>query len=236
MDEAKLTVKSQAIRHWDEADRPREKLLHQGRRAVSDVELIAILLGSGSKLDSAVDLARKIMADMENDLHILARADVGELCKYHGLGAAKAVRIIAAMELGRRRAVLKPSDKPILNSSTKVYNYLRTMYQDLDHEEAWALFLNSGNRLVRTELIGKGGVDYTPVDIKIILRKAIEYKACNVILSHNHPSGTLKPSKADIYLTDRLIAAGKLFDIEVHDHIIFTDSGYMSFRDEGMME
>lgn len=228
--------KHTGIKTWALADRPREKFLEQGRRALSDVELLAILIGSGTANESAVDVCRQIMSDLDNNLHNLAKLDVGTLCRYRGVGEAKAVRIMAALELGRRRDKHTLPERPILDSSVKVYDYLRHLFLDLQHEEAWVLYLNAGKRLIRMEQIGKGGTDYTPVEVRKVLRIALEHNASGIILSHNHPSGTLLPSKADMYLTDKLIAAGHIYDVEILDHLIFTDEGYISFLDEGWMD
>ncbi len=225
-----------AMNTWGVLDRPREKLIEQGRRALSEAELLAILVGSGSRNESALDLCRKIWVDVNQDLNVLAKMDLNELCSFRGMGHAKAVRIMAAIELGRRRKEQKPEERPLLDSSMKVYEYLKHVYMDLHHEESWVLFLDAGSRLVRKELIGKGGASFTPIDVKVVLWHALDSRASSIILSHNHPSGTLKASKADIYLTDKLVAATQVFDLFIQDHIIFGDCGYLSFRDEGLIE
>ena len=224
-----------SIKAWAESDRPREKLLERGRRALSDAELLAILIGSGSRDESAVELCRRILYDQKNDLNELARLSVAELCRYKGIGEAKAVSIVAALELGRRRKAQKETERPILNSSTRVYNYLEHLYRDLPHEEFWVLYLGGGCKLITKTLIGKGGNDFTPVDIKQVLRFALESRATSIVLTHNHPSGTLKPSTADLQLTRKLTEAATLLDLSVNDHVIFTDAGYYSFRDEGLL-
>ena len=224
-----------SIKAWAESDRPREKLLERGRRALSDAELLAILIGSGSRDESAVELCRRILYDQKNDLNDLARLSVAELCRYKGIGEAKAVSIVAALELGRRRKAQKETERPILNSSTRVYNYLEHLYRDLPHEEFWVLYLGGGCKLITKTLIGKGGNDFTPVDIKQVLRFALESRATSIVLTHNHPSGTLKPSTADLQLTRKLTEAATLLDLSVNDHVIFTDAGYYSFRDEGLL-
>lgn len=224
-----------AIKAWAEADRPREKLLEQGRRALTDAELLAILIGSGSREESAVELCRRILYDRGNNLNVLSRLSVSQLCQYKGIGEAKAITVIAALELGRRRKELREEKRPVLNNSKRVYEYMDQVYKDLSYEEFWVLFLAGGCKLIANVLIGKGGNDFTPVDIKEIFRLALEYRATSMILTHNHPSGTLKPSNMDIQLTNKLNDAAKLFDFSINDHIIFTNSGYYSFRDSGLL-
>ncbi len=223
------------IKAWAEGDRPREKLLKQGRRALSNAELLAILIGSGSRNESAVELCRRILSDQGNNLNELSRLSVSELCRYKGIGEAKAIGIVAALELGRRRKTQKEEARPVLNNSKRVYEYMEQVYNDLPYEEFWALFLAGGCKLVGEVLIGKGGNDFTPVDIRQVMRLVLEYRAVGVILTHNHPSGTLKPSTMDIQLTQKLVATTKLFDVSINDHIIFANGGYYSFRDEGLL-
>jgi len=235
--QSETTVSTRSsIRQWNRSDRPREKLMDYGRRTLSDVELMAILIGSGSQQASAVELCRQIMDKFDHDLQLLGRANYLKLCDFPGMGPAKAVRLIAALELGRRRSFRKSVNRPVLNDSLKVYEHIRKMYQDLEHEESWVLYLNSANHLIHQEMIGKGGNDFTPMDIKTVLRVAMESKSSCIILTHNHPSGTLYPSQADISLTDRLQNAATLCDIDVLDHIIYTDKGYVSFRDDGYLD
>ncbi|KGE13283.1 RadC family protein [Sphingobacterium deserti] len=222
------------IRDWSEADRPREKLLEQGRRSLTNAELIAILIGSGSTQETAVELCRRILADSKNSLNSLSKLEAVDLCRYRGIGHAKAIAIIAALELGRRRNETEPEVQPILNSSKRVYEYFRAQMQDLTHEEFWVLYLNTACKLIDKQLIGKGGNDFTPVDVRVVLKYALNTHANSVILIHNHPSGTLKASQADKLLTKKIRDAALLLDIKVNDHIIFTDEGYLSFRDEGL--
>ena len=160
---------------------------------------------------------------------------VAELCRYKGIGEAKAISIVAALELGRRRKAQKEEERPVLNSSTRVHHYLEHLYRDLPYEEFWVLFLGGGCRLIAKQLIGKGGNDFTPVDVKQVLRLALEYRATAIVLTHNHPSGSLKPSTMDLQLTKKLLEAAKLFDLAINDHVIFTDGGYYSFRDNGYL-
>src|SRR5690606_33396759 len=224
-----------SIKAWAEADRPREKLLERGRRALSDAELLAILIGSGSRDESAVELCRRILYDQGNDLNELSRLSVAELCRYKGVGEAKAISIVAALELGRRRKEQKEEERPVLNSSKRVYDHIAHLYYDLPYEEFWVLYLSGGCKLIAKQLIGKGGNDFTPVDIKQVLRLALEYRATSIVLTHNHPSGSLKPSTMDVQLTKKLADAANLFDLSINDHVIFTDAGYYSCRDNGLL-
>lgn len=223
------------IREWAEADRPREKLMEQGRRALTNAELLAILIGSGSRHESAVELCKRILIDSENNLNQLSRLEVMDLCSYKGIGEAKAISIVAALELGRRRKEETVEDKPILNTSKRVYEYFKHYLADLPHEEFWVLLLNTACKVLDKKLIGRGGNDFTPVDVRIILRYALQSKAHSIVLIHNHPSGTLSPSQADRMLTDKIIEAANIMDIKVSDHLIFTDSSYYSFRDQGLI-
>ncbi|KKX48658.1 RadC family protein [Sphingobacterium sp. IITKGP-BTPF85] len=224
------------IRDWAEADRPREKLLEQGRRSLSDAELLAILIGSGSRQETAVELCRRILSSVQNNLDSLSKMEVLRLCEFKGIGEAKAITIVAALELGRRRKESQYIEKPLLNSSLRVYEYFRYQLQDLPHEEFWVLYLNTACKVLDKQLIGRGGNDFTPVDVRIVLRNALNCKAHSMILIHNHPSGSREASKADKILTKKIAEASKIMDIRVNDHIIFTDNGYYSFRDEGLLE
>ena len=224
-----------AIHEWAEADRPREKLIEQGRRALTNAELLAILIGSGSAHESAVELCRRVLSEVENNLATLSKLEVADLCRYHGIGQAKAISINAAMEIGRRRKETIEAPSPVLNSSKRVYTFFRDRLQDLPHEEFWVLYLNTGCKVIDKQLIGRGGNDFTPVDIRVILRHALQANAHSMILIHNHPSGTLSPSTSDKQLTKRIVNAAVLMDIRVNDHVIFTDQHYFSFRDEGLL-
>ncbi|MGK6350926.1 RadC family protein [Parapedobacter sp. DT-150] len=227
---SRVTIKS-----WAETDRPREKLQQQGRRILTDAELLAILIGSGSKGESAVELCRRILHDHDNDLNRLSRLSVSELSRYRGIGAAKAISIVAALEMGRRRKARKERARPILNCSKRVYEYMKHLYEDLPYEEFWVVFLSGSCKVITKTLVGKGGNDFTPVDIKQILRLALEHGATSLVLTHNHPSGTMAASKADIQLTKKLTEAAKLFDFFINDHVIFTNTGYYSFRDDELI-
>jgi len=224
------------IKDWALADRPREKLLEKGRRSLTDAELLAILIGSGSRDETSVALCKRLLADLKNDLTTLSQMEIGNLCRYKGIGQAKAITIIAAMELGRRRKEIVQKSNPLLNSSKRVYEYFKAQLQDLAHEEFWVLYLTKGCKVLDKQLIGKGGNDFTPVDVRSVLRNALISGACSIILIHNHPSGTLKPSKADEHLTNKIVNGASMMDIHVNDHLIFADNGYFSFRDEGLLD
>lgn len=224
-----------AINFWAEEDRPREKMLLQGRRALSDAELIAILIGSGSKEESAVELSRRILAESDHDLNKLAMLSIKDLSngRFKGIGEAKAISIIAALELGRRRKETIPQERPQITSSKDVFQIMISIYADLNHEEFWIVLLNTANRVIGKHNLSKGGRAGTVVDVKILFEEALSYKATSVILTHNHPSGNLKPSEQDRVLTKRIVEAGKLLDIKVLDHLIFSSSDYYSFSDSG---
>lgn len=223
------------ITAWAEADRPREKLLLRGRACLSDAELVAILIGSGNKELSAVELAKVILQKTGSNLNELGKLSVKELTKTKGIGEAKAISIVAAMELGRRRKDEEISKKIKVTSSQQAYNYFKPMLLDLPHEEFWVIMLNRANVIIKSEKISHGGVSGTVADAKLIFNKSLEVLASSVILCHNHPSGNTKPSDADISLTKRLKEAGKFLEIPVIDHLIFTDTGYFSFADEGIL-
>lgn len=224
-----------SIKAWAEEDRPREKLNAQGRRALSDAELIAILIGSGSRNESAVELSKRILHHYDNDLNKLGRASITELSKFKGIGEAKAISIIAALELGRRRGDAEVKTPETIIGSKSAYLVLRRHLVDLPHEEFWLLLLSRSNKLISKELISKGGLSGTLADPKIIFHIALQHQASSVILAHNHPSNNLKPSQQDIELTKKLHQAGKILDIGVLDHLIITDDGYFSFADEGLL-
>ena len=224
-----------SIKEWAEEDKPREKMLLKGRSALSDAELVAILIGSGTGGISAVDLAKQILAQYQNDLNDLGRASIKELMKFKGIGEAKAITIAAALELGRRRQSSLVKVKPKITSSQDAYNCLHGPMEDLQHEVFKILLLNRNNRVTRIETISIGGVAGTVVDAKIIFKKAIEEQSSSIILAHNHPSGNLSPSQQDISLTKKLVAAGKTLDINILDHLIISESGYYSFLDEGQI-
>lgn len=224
-----------SIKEWAHEDRPREKLILKGRKALSEAELIAILIGSGTSKLTAVELAKIILSSAGNDLNQLARLTLNDLQKFNGIGEAKAVAIISALELGRRRKTGESDTRPKVNKSADVYNHLQPYLMDLDHEQFWVLYLNRANRILRSEMISAGGVTGTVVDARIIFKRALELLATQIVVAHNHPSGNLKPSRKDVALTNKLVAAGKTLDIPLLDHMIYTDQGYFSFSDKGMM-
>jgi DNA repair protein RadC len=221
------------IRVWSENDRPREKLILKGRYALSDSELLAIILGSGSKNETAVDLAKRILQEQKNNLDILGKLDVPDLIRYCGVGEAKAVAIIAALELGRRRKMVGTEDQTI-RSSRDSYEMMRFL-QGLAHEEFWLLLLNRANKVIHKEQISRGGMHSTVVDSRIIFRTALIHKATGLILCHNHPSGACKPSQNDISLTQRLQKAASFLEMSILDHLIVGSNSYFSFADERLV-
>jgi len=223
-----------SIKAWAEADRPREKLAGQGRRALSDAELIAILIGSGNRDESAVELSKRILHHYGNDLNNLGKASIDELSKFKGIGEAKAISIIAALEIGRRRNDTETKTPEFVKGSKDAYHILKPTLVDLNHEEFWILLIAQNGKLLGKELISKGGLNLTVADPKIIFSVALRHSAVSIMLAHNHPSGNLKPSQQDIDLTKKIANAGKLLDILVLDHLIITDSGYFSMADEGI--
>lgn len=222
------------ITEWAEDDRPREKLRDKGKDTLSDAELIAILIGSGTVSLSAVDLAKQILQKVNNNLNELAKLSVKDLQKFKGIGEAKAITIVSALELGRRRKESEPNKKAKITCSNDVYELMKPHLLDLYYEEFWVLFLNKGNVVISKEKISAGGVSGTVADPKIIFKKAFELLASGIILVHNHPSGNLQPSPADISLTKKVREGGSFLEINVLDHLIFTDQSYYSFVDEGM--
>jgi len=223
------------IKAWAEDDRPREKLIAKGRHALSDAELLAILLTSGNKNETAVQLAQRILNDNQNSIHQLAKLQITDLKKFKGIGEVKAVTIAAALEIGRRRTEKIVEEKQKIISSKQAYDILKSKLTDLPYEEFWVIFMNRRNSVIRTECISRGGISGTVVDVRLILKPAIEYLASGIILSHNHPSGNLKPSHEDILLTKKVKEAAKLIDVSLQDHIIIGDGSYMSMADEGLM-
>lgn len=223
------------IKSWSPDDRPREKLILKGKSALSDAELIAILIGSGTSSLSAVDLAKKVLQPAGNNLHELARHTVKDLIKIKGIGEAKALTIVAALELGRRRKDLEGNEKPKIASSRDAYDLVKADLLDIAHEEFWIVLLNRANRVIKKSQISQGGVSGTVADPKIIFKVALEELASGIILAHNHPSGNLTASQADLDLTRKLKEGGKLLDIQVLDHLIVAGQRYFSFADEGVL-
>jgi len=225
----------QRMKSLPDDDRPRERAIRQGISALSDSELIAILIGSGSSDMNALALARQVLHSATNDLHTLAKMSIGELQKHRGVGPAKAVTIAAAMELGRRRWSRAPVKKTDVRSSQDAYDLIMPYLIDKKHEEFWVILLNQACRVLHFQIASTGGVAHVPVDIKTILKAAVDFGATQIILAHNHPSGRTVASQADIALTERLASAAKLMDIRVIDHVIIGEGGYFSFADENML-
>jgi len=223
------------IKAWAEEDRPREKLLLKGKHSLTDAELVAILIGTGSAEETAVDLARRILTDNSNDLNSLGKLNVHELKIFKGIGEAKAVSIVAALELGRRRKELKELKREKLLTSKEVVSLMQPLLGDLQHEEFWIILLNRANYILGKHQISIGGMSGTVADPRVIFKTAIENKATSIILCHNHPSGNVQPSSADIQLTKNIYEGGKVLEITVLDHIIVTQHGFYSFADEGML-
>ncbi|MBG44552.1 MAG: hypothetical protein CL530_11365 [Aequorivita sp.] len=224
-----------SIKNWNEDDRPREKLLLKGRTALSDAELIAILIGSGNRNESAVSLSQRILASVSNNLSELGRLSIPELMEFKGIGEAKAISIAAAMELGRRRRTGEALERKKITSSNAVFEFVQPIIGELPHEEFWILYLNNSNKIIKSAQLSKGGITGTVVDVRLAFKEALQLGAVGIILAHNHPSGTLKPSQADIQLTRKLKTAGESLDIKVLDHLIVTEKAYFSFADENML-
>jgi DNA repair protein RadC len=221
------------IKSWAEEDRPREKLSAQGRRALTDAELIAILIGSGSRNETAVELSKRILHHYDNDLNKLGKASINELSNFKGIGEAKAISIIAALEIGRRRNDFETKAPDTILSSKDAYNIMRRLLVDLNHEEFWIILIGRSQKVLAKELISKGGLSTTVVDPKVIFGMALQHQATGIIMIHNHPSGSLKPSQQDVNLTRKLSEAGKLLEIKILDHLIISDNGFYSFADDG---
>lgn len=221
------------INQWAEEDRPREKLARLGAETLSDAELLAILIGSGSTKESAVDLMRRVLSDCNNNLNTLGKMSINELTKYNGVGEAKAITIQAACELGKRRQLTKAEERKDLSSASAIYDHLHPMMQDLDVEEAWILLMNQNFKLIKKQRISHGGISETAVDVRIIIKEAILCNATIVALAHNHPSNNLRPSSFDDRLTEQVRKACELMRLHFADHIIITDGHYYSYREEG---
>ncbi|MBE0662188.1 MAG: DNA repair protein RadC [Bacteroidales bacterium] len=227
--------KKPSIRQWAEDERPREKLLLKGKSALSDAELLAILISSGNKEESAVDLCKRILSSVENNLVELSKLDVKSLSKFKGIGEAKALAIVAALELGRRRRAADSLQKPSISTSRDAYEIVQSLIGESQYEQFWILLLNRANKVIRKENISDGGITGTVADPKRIFKIAIDHSACYIILAHNHPSGNLRPSEDDIKLTRKIKQSGDLLDIKVLDHIIAGENNYYSFADEGLI-
>lgn len=221
------------INQWAEEDRPREKMERLGPQALSDAELLAILVGSGSTKEDAVSLMKRILADCNNNLNTLGKKSIHDLCKYTGIGPAKAITIMAACELGKRRQKEKPEERPDLGTATRIYNFMHPLMQDLDTEEFWLLLMNQNYRLIRDIKIGQGGISEVAVDVRIIIKEALLCNATIIAVCHNHPSGSLRPSRADDDLTKSILAACNTMRLKFLDHVIVTDGAYYSYHEKG---
>jgi len=222
------------ITHWSEDDKPREKLMLKGKSALSDAELIAILIGSGSRNESAVGLSKRILASVDNNLNALGKLTITQLINFKGIGEAKAISIMAAMELGRRRRAEDAVELKKISSSKMIFELMQPIIGELPHEEFWVLYLNNSNKVLSKSQQGKGGITRTIVDVRLVFKTALELGATALILCHNHPSGTLVPSDVDKQITQKLKSAGQNLDISVLDHVIITENGFYSFNDEGI--
>ena len=223
------------INQWAEEDRPREKLMRLGAEALSNAELLAILIGSGSTKESAVDLMKRVLNDCNNNLNTLGKRTIHELCEFNGIGEAKAITILAACELGKRRQMEKAEERPELSTATRIYNYMHPLMQDLDVEEFWVLFMNQNFRLIKRLRIAHGGISEVSVDIRIIMREAILANTTVLAVCHNHPSGSLRPSTQDDALTASIRKASELMRIRFYDHVIITDGNYYSYHEQGKL-
>ena len=221
------------INQWAEEDRPREKMATLGAETLSSAELLAILIGSGSTKESAVDLMKRLLNDCNNNLNTLGKMSIHDLCQYNGIGEAKAITILAACELGKRRQMESPEERPDLGTATRIYNHMRPVMQDLDVEEFWVLLMNQNYRLIKKVRIARGGITATIVDIRLIIREAVLCNATQLVVCHNHPSGRIAPSKEDNELTQSIMNACKLMNIHFLDHVIVTDGNYYSYHEEG---
>lgn len=223
------------INQWAKEDRPREKLMQQGSSALSDAELLAILVGSGSAKEDAVTLMKRILSDCNNNLNTLGKMTIHQLCDYNGIGEAKAITILAACELGKRRQMEAPEERPDLGTATRIYNHMHPILQDLDVEEFWLLLMNQNHRLIKKLRISHGGITEVAVDIRIIMREAVLANATILAVCHNHPSGNLCPSQMDTLLTNNLKNACDMMRIHFLDHVIITDGHYYSYHEEGQV-
>jgi DNA repair protein RadC len=227
--------KSFSIKNWSQDDQPREKLRDKGKAVLSDAELVAIIIGSGNTEESAVDLSKRILASVENNLNALGKLSLKQLMEFKGIGEAKAITITAALELGRRRKLEDAKQLTKITSSRDVFELMHPFLGELPHEEFWILYLNNSNKVLQKNQLSKGGITGTLVDVRLVLKTALEVGAVSLILVHNHPSGTLKPSQSDKDLTLKLKRASEHLDIRVLDHLIITETNYFSFADDNML-
>ena len=223
------------IRSWSEDDKPREKLLLKGKTALSDAELIAILIGSGSRNESAVSLSQRILASVDYNLNALGKLSVNQLNNFKGIGDAKAITIQAAMELGRRRRLEAAVELQKITSSKIIFDIMQPIIGELMYEEFWIVYLNNSNKIIAKSQLSKGGITGTVVDVRLVFKTALELGAVGIILAHNHPSGTIQPSESDKQITQKLKSGGEQLDIRILDHIIVTETQYFSFSDAGIL-
>lgn len=223
------------IKFLAEDDRPREKLLHKGKGSLSDSELLAIIMGSGNKGESAVELARKILISVDNNWHQLSLLSVKDLMKFKGIGEAKAISITSALEIGRRKSGQEIPEKTTIGNSNDAYLILKNKLSDLRTEEFWTIFLNTSNKVVHVSQLTQGGINQSVVDVRVLFKTALDHFSTGVIIAHNHPSGSLKPSREDISITQKIKEAGKTLSIQLLDHLIITQDSYFSFSDAGLL-
>ncbi|MDG1791288.1 MAG: DNA repair protein RadC [Flavobacteriaceae bacterium] len=224
-----------SIKSWSVEDRPREKLLIKGKNSLSKAELVAILIGSGNKDESAVDLSKRILASVNFSLHELGKLTVKKLTKFKGIGEAKAITIVSALELSRRRRSERALIKKKIDSSRSVFELMQPIIGELFHEEFWVIYLNSSNKVLMKSFLSKGGITSTSVDLRLILKSALQIGAVGLVLAHNHPSGALRPSGADKNITKKIKQAAEILDIKVVDHLIITENSYFSFADKRLL-
>lgn len=224
-----------ALKFLAEDDRPREKFLQKGKNSLSDSELLAIIMGSGNREESVLELARKILASVNNNWHQLSLLSVKDLMKFKGIGEAKAISIIAALEIGKRRAVQEIPERSVIGNSHDAYSILKNQLSDLRTEEFWAIFLNNSNKVIYTSQLTQGGISQSIVDVRVLFKTALEHFSTGLIIAHNHPSGSLKPSREDLTITQKIKEAGTVLSIQLLDHIIITQNSYFSFSDAGLL-
>ncbi|MEG0926645.1 RadC family protein [Chryseobacterium sp.] len=224
-----------SIKFLAEDDRPREKFLQKGKGSLSDSELLAIIMGSGSREESVLELSRKILASVNNNWHQLSLLSVMDLMKFKGVGEAKAISIITALEIGKRKAGQEIPEKSVIGNSHDAYSLLKNQLSDLRTEEFWAIFMNNSNKVIHISQLTHGGISQSIVDVRVLFKKALEHLSTGIIIAHNHPSGSLRPSKEDINITQKIKEAGNILNIQLLDHIIVTQDSYFSFSDEGLL-
>ncbi|ACU07847.1 DNA repair protein RadC [Flavobacteriaceae bacterium 3519-10] len=224
-----------SIKFLAEDDRPREKFLLKGKNSLSDAELLAIIMGSGNREDSAVELSRKILKSVDNNWHNLSRLHIPDLMKFKGVGEAKAISIAVALEIGHRRAAQEIPDRVQITCSRDTYNVLSPYLSDLNTEEFWAIYLNQNNRVIGKSRLSSGGINQSVVDVRILFKSALDHLSTAIVIAHNHPSGNLKPSAEDLKITRQITDAGKILNIQLLDHLIISQNSYFSFADENVL-